>query len=790
MYWKALKKDLKRKKTMNVILFAFSVLSALFIVSSINTFIMTNRALTKFAEMSGTADYYMYAAGDADVGGWARESAWVTGYEESRFLRLHKGDIWVNGNIYWNDTKEPLLAMPGKNYNHVFDEDNNMITSVNDGECCIPRAAADRNDVTAGDILEVTIGATSRSLTVAHITKDYAFGSEYMKFDQILVGENDYEAFVAEEERMSFRLLCFDTINMNQHIDEMDQSILVLAQWPGNKFAEGYYLENSILQAIPIISILLIVISFGLFRFSIRAVIEGDYREIGVMKAIGVGNSGVRKVYSFKYLAISLSGTAIGAVLSLPIGNLLGNLMTEKLRQNIVMNANDQPWVTVICAVVIFMITTLFIRLASDRIKRISPIQAIRRSSYDGRSGHKRRLHLRGNRHKGMPAPLFMAYNDIRSSLRGYAIIFIAMEAGLLLTILSYNVLTTITDDKRMLPYLGIGSGDAYANIAELYSVDNGMYDYSMVIDYMESLESRCRDNDVSIKANGKILFTTKVYNVNESDSITVMAWKQTTNEASEVIYLKGIPPVLPNEIAITELLMKRLSVRIGDTIHMCFGEEDKEYMITASFELLRNTSDGVILSPGVYPDMNFCSGLNYLGLTFDNHSDINGQIIKLKEALPELDIISSEEIMYQLMGNTIDSVNWMVGICVVIGLTTTLLVVSLISHTLLTQDRGAIALLKSMGFSVWSLRIWQTARIAITALSSVLFAVTLSFPLNPMMSRMIFGAIGAEKLPLTIRLPYVIGLFPGILVFIAVVTAWLVSRGVKRIDTRKVRAS
>ncbi|MCL1853686.1 MAG: ABC transporter permease [Peptococcaceae bacterium] len=789
MFWKVLKTDLKRNKTTNVILFMVSVLCAVFITGSVNTFVMTNRALAKFAEMSGTADYYMYVVGDADIAGWARNSELVTDYEEISFLRLQKGDIWFDGDIFWNNTTEPLLTMPSKKYNHVFDEDDNIIASVNDGECCIPRVAADRYKIAPGDTLEVTISTISRRLTVAHITKDYAFGAEYMMFDRILVGEKDYEDFVSEAERMSFRQLCLGTIDTNHLINEIKRlSLLTTTEWPGSLFADMYYLENMILQTIPVVSVLLIVISLSLFRFSIRAVIEDDYREIGAMKAVGVANSGVRRVYTAKYLAISLVGTVLGTMLSMPFGTLLGDLMTEKLRQNMVINNAVQPWeLSVICAVAIVMITMLLIRLAAGRVNRISAIQAIRRGSSGRKLRKRRRLHLKGKAQRGVTAPFFMARNDIISSLRGYMIIFVTLAAGLLLTILSHNVLSTITDDKTMLPYLGIGAADAYAYPAELYRAGNGLRDYDMVIDYVTNLERQCSYNGVNIKVNGNFLFASKVYGVNDYNQISAIAWKQTNDQAAEVICLKGMPPVLTNEIAITETLMKQLNVRLGDKVHMCFGEDDREYIITASFELLISTGDGVILSPKFYPDMNYCYNVNYLRFAFGSRDDIGGQIKKLKETLPELDFFTADEITYQLMGNTIDSVKWMIGICVVLGMVMTLLVVFLISHTLLAKDSGAIALLKSLGFSQWSLRLWQTARIATIALTAALFAVMLSFPLTPMISKIIFGAVGAENLPPAIRLTYIAGVFPGMLIVTAVSTAWFVSRGVKRIDKRGV---
>ena len=57
MYLRILKRDLKRKRTMNVILLLFITLATLFVASSVNNIISVTTALDNYFEMANAPDY-------------------------------------------------------------------------------------------------------------------------------------------------------------------------------------------------------------------------------------------------------------------------------------------------------------------------------------------------------------------------------------------------------------------------------------------------------------------------------------------------------------------------------------------------------------------------------------------------------------------------------------------------------------------------------------------------------------------------------------------------------------
>ena len=57
MYLNILKKDLKSKKTMNMILLVFIILATMFVSSSANNIISVTSALDNYFEMAGAPDF-------------------------------------------------------------------------------------------------------------------------------------------------------------------------------------------------------------------------------------------------------------------------------------------------------------------------------------------------------------------------------------------------------------------------------------------------------------------------------------------------------------------------------------------------------------------------------------------------------------------------------------------------------------------------------------------------------------------------------------------------------------
>ena len=125
-----------------------------------------------------------------------------------------------------------------------------------------------------------------------------------------------------------------------------------------------------------LISVLVIAIAFLCIRFTLMAKIEDDYREIGVMKAIGLRVSDIKRLYLAKYAAVAAVGSLLGFGLSFLLrGPLLANI-------RLYMGESDErpsaPYVGLVGVALVFLAITAFVYAALGRFHRIPAAEAIR----------------------------------------------------------------------------------------------------------------------------------------------------------------------------------------------------------------------------------------------------------------------------------------------------------------------------------------------------------------------------------------------------------------------------
>lgn len=77
--------------------------------------------------------------------------------------------------------------------------------------------------------------------------------------------------------------------------------------------------DGIMIAVLVLIGILVIIVAFLCIRFTLLATIEEDYKEIGVMKAIGIRVSQIKKLYLAKYGAITGVACMLGFLASLPL---------------------------------------------------------------------------------------------------------------------------------------------------------------------------------------------------------------------------------------------------------------------------------------------------------------------------------------------------------------------------------------------------------------------------------------------------------------------------------------
>ena len=789
MFIRILKKDLHRKKAMNGILLAFIIVSTLFLAASATNFVRSNNALQRFVEMSRTADYYMYIYREQpEFDAWLKNSGSIIDCEA--MYTINPESVTLSDGAPVNGSTIPYLVLPSEKFNLVFDKDGNTVTSVKPGEVAISIDMAEKNDLQEGDALNISLGKLAETFTIVHILKDYAFGHEGMNFNRAIVSQSDYDRFAEEGDGTGLTLWSFSVKNLSKFINEKNQqSFVVGIEFEKGVLIDSYHLEQISSVVMLIVSAVLIAIAISLLGFTIRFTIEEDFREIGVMKAIGIKEAAVRRLYLVKYLSIAVVGAAVGGVCTLPFAQLLIQDLAKRI---VLIEGSEIYLICVLCALFVVGLVMLFCWHATSRIHKVTAIQAIREGSSGERFKRKGVLRLQGGRHgrRGSVA-LFMACNDILAGLRNYIIIFLALMVGLQLILLPFNALTTLKSGD-IVEYFVMSKGDYYTGelFNEISKMDKDFVaepDFEKLVAKTKQMENDYAEKGVNVSVNVGVAFMTQIYVSDMYDQIPVQAVTQTNGKPISVNYFTGTPPQLHNEIAMTNISMGKLGVVLGDSVHLVFGEDDREYIITATFESMMNGGESIVLSPGNRPNMMYCIGTMAYQFIFNDREDIPAQIEALKAIGSEYELYSPHELIRVFLSGSIKGLEQMISTLAIIALCIIALVTFLICNTLMARDKGSIALLKSIGFSKRALRVWQTARIIIVALAADIAGVALSFALNPFVTSQTFGIMGAPSVPTKVDAVSVFGLFPALFIATATLVALIAAHSVNRVDMRNV---
>lgn len=137
---------------------------------------------------------------------------------------------------------------------------------------------------------------------------------------------------------------------------------------------------NALSDGIMILVILLVgigvlLISLLCMQFITTLGVEQDRREVGMLKAVGIGNKQIRFLYLSKYLLFSLAG----ALLGLLCAGILERPLSEKLRELYGVSGKGALSVatSVFACILVQAIILLFIGHVLKKIEKMSPLEAL-----------------------------------------------------------------------------------------------------------------------------------------------------------------------------------------------------------------------------------------------------------------------------------------------------------------------------------------------------------------------------------------------------------------------------
>lgn len=787
MFFRILVKDLKRKKTMNVILLLFIILAAMFLAGSVDNLIAVNGAIDHFLSLSNMPDFFNIALTDGEtdeIADFIADCAFVSEYEIFDGFSLLDEDITITScreeparTRYERSNILGLGCVPEK-FMKVFDEDDRPL-SLKPGEIAFPQYEAQLNHLQDGDRVRIRVGEVEQDFTVAAIVKDAAFGTPMMGFKRLFVSAEDFARYAVQTGQTHVRIYSVDYTDRQAFRRAWkDGNFMVISNVEDGSVIRMCYIMDMLISAVLIVvSVCLILIAFLVLRFTIVFTLQEDYREIGIMKAIGIRDRGIKGLYLVKYLALSVIGSVIGLLLSIPFGK---ELLDRTVVYIVVEQSYQNRMVNVACAAGVVLVVMTFCYVSTGRLEKISVMEAVRCGLTGERFHAKERLKLRKRMH--MRPYFYLALNDIVSSLKRYGVLFAIFCLGTMLILLPLSASSTLKSES-IIDMFGMSPSDAYLDTgkAEIYTAD-----MDCMLRDMEDIEAKLEEAGLQGWTGVDMGYIISCYAHDPEDTVNYFILQEMGSWERSYTVVTGREPEFANEIMITEMTAEELQVGIGDTIYFQTADSTDEYVITGTYQSMMNMGKGYRVSRSARLDPVYASGILCIQVEIEG-MESKEACEKLASLFPDYEVMGTQDFLNDMIGGIIGQLDALMAAIVSIVLVINSLITILIMKTIMTREHGDIALLKSIGFGDGTLRAWQTVRILLVLAAAVAAGTVLSNLLGPFLIGPIFGMMGGTSVELVTNTFEACVVYPLLLFGVTGISALLCAGGVKKVAPGEV---
>lgn len=682
MYWKIIHNDIVKNKLTTIIITVFISVAAMLVSLGAILAINLLGSIDTLMIQGEVPDFLQMHSGKIDIKGietFAKDNDNVDDFQVLEFLNVD-GDKIVFGDKSLRDSvQDNGFCIQSEKFDYLINFDGNII-DPNRGEVYVPVSYMKENITKVGD--KATI--CGEKFTVAGFLRDSQMNSTLCLSKRFLISEEDYKEiqnYGNTEYLIEFRLKDLSSLNEfeNSYISVGLESNGPVITYPFLRLLNGIS-DGIMIGVILLISVLVILIAFMCIRFTLLTTIEEDYREIGVMKAIGLRVSDIKKFYLAKYIMIAGISCLIGFLLSFLFRGIL--LQNIRLYMGESKNSSFALYFGIIGVLLVFFLIIVYIRRMLNRFKKISPSEAIRFGFTEGKSKNTKYFLLSKN--KALDTNVFLGIKDVLSKKKLYSTMFIVFVISVFVMIVPQNLYNTISS-KNFIRYMGIGNSDLRIDIQQVEDIS------AKTREVARTLES---DNDIQRYA----FFTTKAYTVIGTEGIEESIKVELGDHSVFPIeYYKGRSPITENEIALSIIKGEELNKEIGDDLTLVINGDKKDLKVCGVYSDITN---GGKTAKASFVDKSADIMWSVLSIEISNKSLLSKKELEYGQMFPFAKVSGNDEYITQTFGQLIGSVKLASQVSLIIALLISILITLLFIKMLITKDRYSIAVMKSFGFT------------------------------------------------------------------------------------------
>jgi putative ABC transport system permease protein len=726
LYRRMVVRDVTRNPGVTSALVVLMMLSVMLATASAGTLTRLIGASSDLMAQADAPHVAQLHAGEYDaaaVDRWVATRDDVVHHQAQLLLGIDGANLILAGEAQTSSIQQNSLVVPNPERDLLLDLDNQPITAVAPGTIVPPVYHAEEAGLEVGDTVTITAAdGFAIDLEVAGFARDSIMNPAIASSKRLAVAPADLEEIRAhtgtEEHLISFWLDDPAAGSAAFQKDYLDAGLPQAGQMVDSSTFQLLTMvgDGMVAAVVTFVSLLLLVVGLLCLRFSFLTAVEQDYREIGVLKAIGVAPRDVRRIYLTKYAMLAGAATVLGLVAGLALTPVLTSNITRYMGST----ASIWNWlIPVLAAGLILAVLVVFVLVLLRRFRRISAVTALR----SGATTQPRKARLRLHRSR-MPVQVRLGTMDVVGRLPIYLLLFLVFAISTFIMIVPVNSATTATAPD-FINYMGIGQVDLRVDMDHVDETSRTAFDR-----IVGELEADPAAATIAPKV------TTRHDSVDGDGNTVSLYVENGDHEVLPVRYADGRAPVDDTEIALSLLALNQSGRAVGDTLPVDVGGQVRELDIVGSYQDI--THGGRTAKSSLSADGEEVTWY-VIGIELAPGTDATAAAEAYSDAFAPARVNAIEQWRTQTLGPIAGQITVASGVAALVAIALTVLMTAMFTRMLLARDAGPIAIQRAIGADDAGLRVQYLTRIVVVLVLAVVVGTVAANTLGERLFNLMF---------------------------------------------------
>ncbi|MGX2943577.1 FtsX-like permease family protein [Enterococcus alishanensis] len=775
MIRRLIKKDFKKNKVITFTLFMFILLSAMLVSSTLIIVTELNGSLNHLFKEAKVPSYVQMYAGDLqqkEIDTFSEKNDLVKNQQTVTLLNISGENLFLqkNDESEVNSIIENSFVKQNDTFDFLLDT-SNQVAQIADGEIGVPVYHQQQYNLKLGSKVQVQIGDFKKTYTITSFIRDAQMNPSLVTSKRFLVSDHDWQEL--ENKISNQEYLIEFALKDDRTISEFEKQYAAsnLPQSGTALTRSLYQVLNSltdgiVIAIITLISLLLLLIASLCLRFTILTAIEEDYREIGIMKAIGISNKNTRKMYLTKYVVIAATACVGGYLASLFVTQIFTQSMSAYM--GTVPKTILSYLLPLLGSMIVFLFVYLFCKIVFRRFKKISAYQALQVGEVSGNRKIAHRMRLSGKKHWIRNQSIFIGIREVLTQIRVYLLLMLVFSISLFLMSVPLNFLQTI-EDPSFISYMGAGKSDLRIDIHQL---DKYQEESQQVSNY---LKKNTASKELGI--NNVVRYETSAYQVKNADNefVTIKIENTDDYDSFPLSYTTGKAPQNEKEIALSNMNSQELGAAVGDQLTIMLQGQEEAVTVSGIYQDVTNggkTAKGMLASEDVlWATYNF---------NLADSSKINQVKANLEKRFKHIKVTDTDEYIKQTLGGIINQVSSISLVAFGLALFIAILITTMFFKMILAKEAKSIAIMKSIGISSKTLQYQYITRAIFTLVIGVVIGVVATNLIGTKVASLLLSGVSNLTFITNPLINYLV--IPLSLALVVSVSVYIVSLSIKKI--------